>query len=345
MIAAMTLLLPSADPDAATLKGWGMETMAAVRRDFLPKPDGFYVDKRGAAQPAFNWGVGVLLSAMAEAAPQNAGWRREAARYAPLVRAYWNDKGPVPGYDVLPGPKDVDRYYDDNAWMVLALSDLAPILKDPSLRTEAERAMTYVLSGESPLGGIYWREVDRGVTRNTCSNSPSSAALLALRGKGGVTDARRIHDWTLKTLQDPDDGLMWDAIDKDGKIEKTKWTYNSALAIRTASELFRIHKRPGDRTQAIRMGRAALARWVAEDGTVADEGKFAHMLVESFWFLKRATGEGEPWSRVPKILARLHDRRDTEGRYPARWDRDGASEELIDQAAVARAYLFAARRL
>lgn len=352
MLGATTLaalaIAPAALPDRKTLATWGVETLDAIRRDFRPDPDGYYRDKIKEEMPAFNWGVGILLSAMAEAAPLSPEWKTEAIRYATKTRSYWNPLGPVPGYDVLPTPKPIDRYYDDNAWMVMSLSDLSHATGRPEFRTHAAEAMVYVLSGASPDGSIYWRESDKA-SRNTCSNAPVAAALLALyekdRDPARLARAESLYDWTYRTLRDPADDLMWDAISNDGKIEKTKWSYNTALMARSAAELFRLTKKARYRKEAIAFARAGRAKWVREDGAMTDESQFAHLLLESFWFVKRATKWGDAWSDAPKILAALRSRKSADGRYPGRWDGTEANEALITQASAARAYLFAASRL
>ena len=85
------------------------------------------------------------LNGSVRADDRNARWLRD---YVQATRVYWNDKGPVPGYDVSPGPKSVDRYYDDNAWMVLALVEASDILHDKKIFGYAEDTLKYVLSGE-----------------------------------------------------------------------------------------------------------------------------------------------------------------------------------------------------
>jgi hypothetical protein len=106
----------------APLGSWGVETVEMIRRDFYLPDQLLYAEEAGSKQPCFNWGTGVMLSALNAAARWDRKYMPWLDEYATASRIYWNDRGPVPGYDVLPGPKPVDRYYDDNEWMALQLS-------------------------------------------------------------------------------------------------------------------------------------------------------------------------------------------------------------------------------
>lgn len=287
-------------------------------------------------QPAFNWSVGVMLTALNAMAENSPVAKQRLIEYLPGVETYWNPAGPVPGFDVLPMPKPVDRYYDDNAWMVLALIDSAKITGEKKWLDLAGKSLDYALSGwaDSEGGGIYWRESDKA-TRNTCSNSPTAAAAFAYYE---ATKESRYKDWglkiikwTLPPLQDPTDGLMWDAIDKQGKIEKTKWSYNTAL---TAKAMIQAE---GYGAKFSMTGRELFAKawkhWFDPSIGVKDEGRFSHLLVDVGLDYGLISLEDR------KILMRqLIDLRDEKGLYGSRWDRKSGSEkrEMIDSASVLR---------
>ena len=332
----------------------GLSLVRRIRQDFfIPNTGQFAESLPGPGKEkatAYNWSVGVLLSALASAAKADSTWIPFVHRYAVATRAYWSPLPPVAGYDVLPGPKDVDRYYDDNEWMVMALADIARLTKDDSIWQDAERAMTYALSGlDSKLGGgIYWRESDRGATKNTCSNAPAVAALLSLyrhdHRPERLRQAAEIYDWTYTTLRDPADDLMWDAIRANGSVEKTKWSYNTALMIRSAAELYELTNRPIYQTQLRRFVRSSIRQWFApESGKMKDEGKFAHLLLESWQIAAKIDDEltVEVAPVVEKVRARLRMSVNADGWYGSRWDGDAkpiAEPALIDQAAAARAF-------
>lgn len=287
-------------------------------------------------QPAFNWSVGVMLTALNALAEESPTAKQRLVEYLPGVETYWNSVGPVPGFDVLPTPKPVDRYYDDNAWMVLALIDSAKITGEKKWLDLAGKSLDYALSGwaESEGGGIYWRESDKA-TRNTCSNSPTAAAAFAYFEATGEKKYKdwglKIIKWTLPPLQDPTDGLMWDAIDKQGKVEKTKWSYNTAL---TAKAMIQAE---GYGAKFSMTGRDLFARawkhWFDPKIGVKDEGRFSHLLVDVGLDYGLISLEDR------KILMRqLIELRDDKGLYGSRWDRKPGSDkrEMIDSASVLR---------
>ena len=330
----------------------GLALVSKIQAEFYLPTRKLYAETANGKDPAFNWSCGVWLTALTAAAKQDRRLVPVMTEYATALRQYWNDAGPVPGYDVLPAPKPVDRYYDDNAWMVLALVEAYEISRDRAFLQDAERAMMYVLSGMGDKlgGGIYWRESDRGTSKNTCSNGPAAAALLALYSQtekpSDLKRAKAIYDWTYRTLRDPQDGLMWDNIRADGTIEKYKWSYNTALMIRSALDLYRFTKDQRYRTDAIEFCRASKQHWlVPNTGEIRCEGKFAHFLVEAWQMAAVRLPELKP-DLNPAVSAVLSRLSRSTGWYASRWDAPEPATgriQLIDQAAVARALLYRPR--
>ena len=247
------------------------KTAAAIERTFWDPKRKLYIEAVDKPQPAFNWGVGVMLSALN--ATNNEARIEE---WWPVMQSYWQPEGPVPGYDVLPMPKSQDRFYDDNAWMAIALFDAGK-------KYWGIQATRYALSGldDKLGGGVYWREKEK-TSKNTCSNSPT--AYAAYRAWHLTTDrgfryrAEAILNWTLKHLMDPEDLLMWDNIRLNGEVEKTKWSYNTALTIRCLAESERLGFK--HEVTARQMWDSAWKHWKVKSG-IACEGKFAHLLVEA----------------------------------------------------------------
>jgi hypothetical protein len=249
----------------------------------------------------------------------------------------------VPGFDVLPGPKPADRYYDDNAWMVLALAEASEVLADGSILRLADDALRYVLSGEDDKlgGGIYWRESDKK-SKNACSNGPAAAACLAVYERTKSPDlleaAKRLYAWAQKCLQDPEDLLLWDNVSLSGKVERTKWSYNTALMIRSAAMLA---KATGERRYAIdaeEMAAASERKWPV-NGRIADVGRFAHLLLESWTFIP--SKERMAKARTALDWLWKHGRNER-GLFGPRFDQPSSKDqrkfELIDQASAARAF-------
>lgn len=346
-----------AAPSALPLRSWGEEALAVIERD-LRLPDSplyaeeWLADPEHTLQPAFMWGAGVQLTALAAAAAVDPDRHAPGLRsFADALQLYWVEHDGIGGYDVLPGPKPIDRYYDDNVWIVLGLTESYEITDDPRYLEQAEATFAFVMSGEDDRlgGGIYWHEQGKE-TKNTCSNAPSVVAALRLYQLTGdshyLETAERLYEWTNRWLQDPDDGLYWDNVAMNGEVDERKYTYNTALMIRANALFHEITGDPAYLQEAQRVARAAEAHWMEEreDGVaVADGGRFAHMLVESFLAVQDQDGDPR-WSKIAeRTLAFVHARvRDPNGRYANRWDRPQTEPlgrlTLLDAASAARAF-------
>jgi hypothetical protein len=146
-------------PSALELTEWGNETLATIRRDLWLADQELYAERarldRRPRQPAFMWGAGVQLSALAAAARvDRAQYLDRMANYAEALDAYWVEHNGIAGYDVQPDQPEPDRYYDDNAWIVLAMLEAHALTDDAKYLDRAQATMRYVLSGEDDrLGG------------------------------------------------------------------------------------------------------------------------------------------------------------------------------------------------
>lgn len=361
-------------PQSSRFSDWGFEALERIQADLLLPENALYgEDARLGRRPtrvAFNWGVGVMIQAVAAAARATAGYGPQLMAYVEATRRYWNPALPVAGYDVLTVPKKPDRFYDDNEWMVLGLVEASEVFGSGRATTDsstvddrmsakflayAEEAFAFVMSGEDDKlgGGIYWREL-RKDSKNTCSNAPAAAAALALYRKTGkvtyLKTAKRLYAWTREHLRDPVDGLYWDSESLKGHVDTAKWTYNSGLMLRDAAELYSITKKESYAADAKEIQSASLKRWVHPNGSLGDEGKFTFLLTENWlraWRL--VPGTEDPRPAVARGLNFLHEHsRDPHGHYGATWSETPPSGgyptfALIDQAAAARAYFVAGR--
>ncbi|WP_367873088.1 glycoside hydrolase family 76 protein [Luteolibacter sp. Populi] len=355
--------LSAAEPEptpAPPFRDWGAETLEVLHKDLWLPEKKLYAEKANVAErkpdhPAFMWGVGVQLSAMAAAAELEPEKRLGPLKeYADTIQVYWLKHDGIEGFDVQPGPKASDRYYDDNAWLVLALAEVSEVTKDKKYLDQAAATFRFVMSGEDDKlgGGLYWREVAKE-SKNTCTNAPAIVSALRLhqltKDEKHLETAKRLYAWTCKTMQDTD-GLFWDNIKLDGRIDRRKFTYNTALMIR-ANCLF--HEITGEAKyleEAKRVANAGEKLWIHSTGAISDSGRFAHLLLESFLELGKRDKDPRWKETVSRCLVHLHDKmRDENGRYPHRWDRrrPGPMQEvvLLNQASPARIYWLAAQEM
>src|SRR5207253_3217452 len=142
------------------------------------------------------------------------------ARFFKSLDGYWDTLDSPPGYEPSPTVGGGhDKYYDDNAWMVLTYCEAFEMTKDPKYLKRAQQALDFVLSGwdDKCGGGIWWHEGHKGGSKNTCANAPAAVACLRIakylppENAGKYRDmGHQLVDWTSRTLDD--DGLYFDAI-------------------------------------------------------------------------------------------------------------------------------------
>ncbi len=169
-----------------------------------------------------------------------------------------------------------DRYYDDNAWVGLALIQLERMRPGAGHLDRATELFRFAVAGwdrrpdvPSP-GGVFWVEQGRGQgarnqCRNTVSNAPNAALGLHLSELSGIPagahesiGAQDMYEWVNATLdasedhEQPATGLFWDKLLNDGTPDKTIWSYNQGSMV-GANVLL---ARQGGTEQAIYLARA-----------------------------------------------------------------------------------------
>lgn len=118
------------------------------------------------------------------------------------------------------------RYYDDNAWLGLAMLQRHAISTGARARHRATEIDRHVQAGLDPAtGGILW--VEGGDTYNACSTG--AGALLHARLGGDVTASLRF----LSDLRNAD-GLVRDHVRSDGSIAPAVYSYNQGLLVAAA---------------------------------------------------------------------------------------------------------------
>ncbi len=266
---------------------------AAMQRTF-GTPDGGYrrdgwLHARGSS--AHLWPLARALVATLDLAGVETSLRGEfdadaaiAARLDALER-YWDPESRgarAYSSDVIGSRTGGDVYYDDNAWVALALVQLERMRPESGWLERARELFEFAVDGwdgranDPHPGGVYWVQQGRGVgaknhDRNTVSTAPNAELGLHLAELTGGTPpeppgavgAREMYDWVLATLdasrddEEPGTGLFWDKIRGDGSVDRTIWTYNQGSMIGASVLLARAG---GDGGAAL-LGRAeAIAR-------------------------------------------------------------------------------------
>lgn len=178
------------------------------------------------------------------------GFLEGLGRYSRLPAAL--DGREVVGFEstvVPPLGSGGDVFYDDNAWLALALLRHHHLLGDERARGLARRLFQFVISGWSEdstwkhPGGIRWKEPASNRSRNACSNAPVAelGALLGELGEdtGGLGWALRIYEWVRSALLG-DGGLYLDHVAPDGSVDAAIWSYNQGTMIGAGVLLHRL---------------------------------------------------------------------------------------------------------
>lgn len=315
------LLTPSAhaaEAEPGTYGRQAREVMAHIQKTFWKEGTGLYAESETKRHPDFMWPNGVMFSALVAAA------RHEPETYRPVMErfftsldAYWDAKAKVPGYEPSPVSGGTgDKYYDDNAWMVLTFLEAYDLTKEERYRTRAEQALRFVLSGwdDRAGGGIWWHEAHKDGSKNTCVNAPAAVGCLRLARVSKAPVARQLRDraqrlvaWTTGALQ-ADDGLFHDrVIVATGAVKKGKMTYNAALMIRAQLGLHQFSGEPEPLDEARRIARAADALLNPATGAYRDPIKWSHLLVEADLELYRATHDAFLLERARKNAAVFYE--------------------------------------
>lgn len=214
----------------------GLYRIAPGRR-LLPTPQWHY------------WWQAHALDAAVDAVARTgspADRERVAAHVAGIVR---RNGGRIP-----------NDYYDDMAWMALALLRADEVAGVDTRSLVAELWSDIRQGWDDRHGGIVWRRGD--TYTNTPANAPSAILAARLhRRHGAAADlgwARRIAGWQQQTLVDPDSGVVWDGIhpETDPGPSRDLHTYNQGTVIGAEVELFRL---TGDRDHLARARRTAAA--------------------------------------------------------------------------------------
>jgi predicted alpha-1,6-mannanase (GH76 family) len=197
------------------------------------------------------WWQAHLLDCLVDA------WQRDpSAERARRVRAF------VRGQFVRNGFRWTNAYYDDMAWLGLALNRAHQAgLVDATVPVRQLTSRILAAAAAAPTTGIPWRVGDDYL--NTPANGPA-AILLARTGQ--EAEAGRLTDWILANLRDPSTGLVLDGLHPGQPIAPEVYSYCQGVVLGALTELAR--RSTGERSEARSLQAAALVRAVTEHLTV-----------------------------------------------------------------------------
>lgn len=339
LLAAATLSTASAaapaDPPSSHA-AMAREMTAAIHHTFWIPERSLYRTRAGTDEPETIWGGGILFSMLTAAARHDPHtYAKDLRRFQRGLDSYWDAKTPIPGYEPCPtAGGGSDKYYDDNAWIVIAFAEAAELTGDRGLIRRAHETQRFVDSGwdDTLGGGIWWHEQHKDGSKNTCANAPAAVGCLTLAGflpaerDTLIAQARRIADWTRSNLQ-AENGLYMDAIKAaDRSINRATLTYNSALMLRAELMLHRATGEAPHLAQAKRIAKAADSLCHRGTAVYRDPPRWSHLMVEADLMFHRHTGDPRALERATRTAEKGY--RD--------W-KEGKPAPLMDLASVARA--------
>ena len=312
------------------------EVTEHIQKTFFDPQSGVYFKSLTIRKPDYVWLQSVMFSNLVAAARSDpAAYGPRLQKYFKALDGYWDAKVKIPGYEAAPTRGNGnDKYYDDNAWLVITFLEAYETNRNPKYLKRADETLQFVLSGwdAEAGGGIWWHQRHKDGTKNACANGPAAVGCLRLakyrEGNAAaalVDEARKIVGWMANTLQ-ADDGLFDDRmVVASGEVKRGKLTYNSALMLRALLGLYRATGKKEYLEQAQRIAKAADWFVDGKTGVYRDAVRYGHFMVEADLELYRTTKEEYLLKRAKKNV----------DAYYENW-KAKPPDDMISNAAIAR---------
>ena len=201
------------------------------------------------------WWQAHLLDCLVDAQLRDPQPERQAG-IARQIRAHW-----------LRNTGWVNSYYDDMAWLALAIERagrLAGVSKPRPLKILCDQFVNAWVPEDG--GGIPWRKQDQFF--NAPANGP--AGIFLARYDDRLRRAQQMADWIDATLIDPETNLVFDGI-KAGSMVRAQYTYCQGVVLGLEVELA-VRTQEARHSERVRRLVAAVAAEMATDGVIKGAG-------------------------------------------------------------------------
>ncbi len=167
--------------------------------------------------------------------------------------------------------KWTNDYYDDMAWLALALERagrLTGVDRPKALDKLADQFLNSWVPEDG--GGIPWRKQDQFF--NAPANGPAGIFLARYLTSQGerLRRAQQMSDWIDETLIDPETHLVFDGI-KAGSLVRAQYTYCQGVVLGLDTELA-VRTEDGEHAERVHRLVAAVAEHMAPDGVIKGAG-------------------------------------------------------------------------
>lgn len=210
-------------------------------------------------------------------------------RVLPGLMHYYDKKRKPAAYaSYINEAKKSDRFYDDNVWLGIDLTDAYVLTGKKQYLDMAEEIWKFIESGidDKLGGGVYWCEQKKH-SKNTCSNAPGSVLALKLyqatKDERYLRQGQALYEWTKTNLQDPADGIYWDNKNLKGKIQTWKFAYNTGQMLQSAVLQYNITGKKEYLDEAQRLAEACYKHFFNRE-TTDDKGVLKVLSAGNIWF-------------------------------------------------------------
>ncbi|MCL2769954.1 MAG: hypothetical protein FWD42_07605 [Solirubrobacterales bacterium] len=292
---------------------------------------------------------------------------------------YWDGGPNPPGYDSYVTPPfggGGDKYYDDQAWVGLALAQEYRLSQSAGALSGAQGVFSFVYpggwdtnSGEFDPLGTFWVQQGAGLgltnhDRTTTSNAPNAELALRLaqldpsNGTAYESAATKIYGWVNQYLYnvhanliepgavnheyDPSKPpLVFDKVTK-GQIDKTLWTYNQGSMIAAGVLASRVTGNHAYLTNAEALANASLGHFTEAEYLNNQSAPFMAIYFRGLLVLYAATTDTALQAKILQAAQSYAD--DAWNSYRSEQNlfhlpsSPGSSFRLLDQGALLQLY-------
>jgi hypothetical protein len=345
----------SAQPSSQDLRAWGLEVHAEIDETLRVPGTSLYAETAslsGARSGGLN-GRAFVWPAATQFRVLNSLVKHDPATYAATLRSF-SDELRAAYWDVgyRSGAGGGDRFYDDNAHLVVSLAEAHQLTGDPVYLARAIETYSFVLQGEDAAagGGIYFQQYNN-FSKDAISTLQGArgAAMLykATANQQYLNDAVRLLTWAESKIQQSDGLFSQGFVISTNSPAGVAIVNAAGIGISANLELFDATGEGSYLTEARRIAGRSINRYFdSATGRINDEGFWAFELVDALNDLYLRDRMPLWRNKVRTALEWLHENKeDPNGHYGLFWGRNGpqvgalSSWSLNEQASVARAYL------
>jgi len=277
------------------------------------------------------------------------------------LEEYYDNRDYLPTYQAYPvSGGATDHYYDDSAIVAMELINAYELTNESFYLERAKTVTDFIMSGEDSRmgGGLYWFEgqSDNCTNGPNCMKATNTSAYTAYvtskmyqltNNEAYLTFAKRVYEWTYTTLRDPSDNLYWNDINIGSEqINTTKWTYNAAMMIMSAVNLYEISDDQEYLDEAVTTARSAHSKFTkVTNGRIfypPNDSWFNVELLTAYIQLSQYDSKTKDYVEVFKdnMDYAWENARNNEGQFYEDWsgNNEGRFYWLLHQAALVEAF-------